>query len=284
MPTDGRCPDDHDLLPLATGETATTAVTAHVAACPSCHDRVQRLRQELANLRGSLGDTAPVDPAVTALPTTVRAAPAGWAAGPGPRQRRRFWPLALGAVLAVTGGLVAAFLTGPDWPTAAEPRVLIKQGEGAGALAEGARVRVGDRLRCTFAIPHGYRPGLFRIEGAGPVMEETDLRVYPGGDGDQMDYPAVGMAALGGPGGTTALVVVANRFGTPTLAAVQQALGESPLPDLPAGLRALLLPDTLTFQGGNPDPAGQARMGTIRDRLAGKFGYVTGIAFRVEAP
>ena len=34
------CPDDGDLLALAAGEPATEAISAHLASCPACRERV----------------------------------------------------------------------------------------------------------------------------------------------------------------------------------------------------------------------------------------------------
>ena len=63
------CPDEHELLPVATGEPAGEAIERHLDACPTCRERVERLRAELAALRLDLegGVTPPStepDPAV----------------------------------------------------------------------------------------------------------------------------------------------------------------------------------------------------------------------------
>jgi hypothetical protein len=47
------CPEDHDLLPLASGEQATGEVTDHVVGCPACSERVDRLTAEVRSLRRS---------------------------------------------------------------------------------------------------------------------------------------------------------------------------------------------------------------------------------------
>ncbi len=50
------CPDEHELLPVATGEPAGDAVEQHLDACPTCRERVEQLRAELTALRLDLGD------------------------------------------------------------------------------------------------------------------------------------------------------------------------------------------------------------------------------------
>jgi hypothetical protein len=63
------CPDEDELLPIATGEPADEALAGHLRGCQACSERVDRLRAELTVLRQDLGDvvkppsTAP-DPAV----------------------------------------------------------------------------------------------------------------------------------------------------------------------------------------------------------------------------
>jgi serine/threonine protein kinase len=52
------CPDEHELLPVALGEPAGEAIEAHLAGCPACRERVERLRAELTALRSDLGDVA----------------------------------------------------------------------------------------------------------------------------------------------------------------------------------------------------------------------------------
>ncbi len=45
------CPDEHELLAVATGEPAVEEIERHLDACPTCRARVERLRAELAALR-----------------------------------------------------------------------------------------------------------------------------------------------------------------------------------------------------------------------------------------
>ena len=52
------CPDEHELLPVATGEPAGEAIERHLDACPICRKRVELLRAELTALRRDLGDGA----------------------------------------------------------------------------------------------------------------------------------------------------------------------------------------------------------------------------------
>jgi serine/threonine protein kinase len=63
------CPDEHELLPVATGEPAGDAIEGHLEGCPDCRERVERLRAELTALRQDLeGGVTPLstepDPAV----------------------------------------------------------------------------------------------------------------------------------------------------------------------------------------------------------------------------
>jgi hypothetical protein len=45
------CPDEPELLAVATGEPAGAAMERHLDACPDCRERVERLRAELMALR-----------------------------------------------------------------------------------------------------------------------------------------------------------------------------------------------------------------------------------------
>ena len=45
------CLEDHELLRLLAGEKAEPAVAAHLAACATCRERLERLRGELRVLR-----------------------------------------------------------------------------------------------------------------------------------------------------------------------------------------------------------------------------------------
>ncbi len=87
------CPDEPELLPVATGEPAGDAIERHLDACPICRGRVELLRAELTALRHDLGDevkppsTEP-DPAVNrdGEPTgggTTLSWPAGYGRGRG---------------------------------------------------------------------------------------------------------------------------------------------------------------------------------------------------------
>ncbi len=48
------CPDENELLPVATGEPAVAAIEQHLEGCPDCRDRLERLRAELTALRRDL--------------------------------------------------------------------------------------------------------------------------------------------------------------------------------------------------------------------------------------
>ena len=55
MTTTLACPDETELLTLATGEPVAAAVTAHVAECASCQAKRDRFQAEVASLRQSHG-------------------------------------------------------------------------------------------------------------------------------------------------------------------------------------------------------------------------------------
>jgi serine/threonine protein kinase len=49
--SNGGCPDEADLLPLTTGESANPQVQEHVRDCPACQNRVKQLQGEITALR-----------------------------------------------------------------------------------------------------------------------------------------------------------------------------------------------------------------------------------------
>ncbi len=49
------CPDEHELLAVATGEPMDDSIEGHLASCPDCRQQVVRLQAELAALRRDLG-------------------------------------------------------------------------------------------------------------------------------------------------------------------------------------------------------------------------------------
>src|SRR4051812_34320864 len=53
------CPDDADLLPMATGEPSDDSVCLHVADCPTCRLRLRRLESEIHSLRRVPDDSLP---------------------------------------------------------------------------------------------------------------------------------------------------------------------------------------------------------------------------------
>jgi anti-sigma factor ChrR (cupin superfamily) len=50
------CPDEHELLVVATGEPAAAAIVEHLEGCEDCRERVDRLRAELTALRRDFND------------------------------------------------------------------------------------------------------------------------------------------------------------------------------------------------------------------------------------
>jgi serine/threonine protein kinase len=50
------CPDEHELLPAATGEPVGDAIERHLGGCPICRGRVDLLRAELTALHHDLAD------------------------------------------------------------------------------------------------------------------------------------------------------------------------------------------------------------------------------------
>lgn len=45
------CPEEHELLAVALGESRNRVLLLHIARCDTCGKRVQRLRKEVALLR-----------------------------------------------------------------------------------------------------------------------------------------------------------------------------------------------------------------------------------------
>jgi predicted Ser/Thr protein kinase len=91
------CPDEHELLSVATGEPAGEAIARHLDACPICAGRVELLRAELTALHQDLGDGA--GPAGDAAPEPIgpEAAAAARARAESPPER----PGAIGRYLVV---------------------------------------------------------------------------------------------------------------------------------------------------------------------------------------
>ena len=58
------CPDEPELLSVATGEPTDEAIVHHVKACAACRGRVERLRAEVSALSRDLGGIPAPDPAV----------------------------------------------------------------------------------------------------------------------------------------------------------------------------------------------------------------------------
>jgi serine/threonine protein kinase len=63
------CPDEPELLAVATGEPIASAMEQHLESCPACRERLERLRAELADLRrdfesGWINPLTEPDPAV----------------------------------------------------------------------------------------------------------------------------------------------------------------------------------------------------------------------------
>ena len=59
MPMTLACPDETDLLMVAMGEPAATAVIDHVDGCSICQARLQRLRSEVGLFRADRADGSP---------------------------------------------------------------------------------------------------------------------------------------------------------------------------------------------------------------------------------
>jgi serine/threonine protein kinase len=90
------CPDEPELLPVATGEPAGEAIGRHLDACPICAGRVDLLRAELAALPHDLGEE-------TKPPSTQ----------PDPAANREGEP--------VVGGTTLSWPAGPAGDAAPEP-------------------------------------------------------------------------------------------------------------------------------------------------------------------
>ena len=88
------CPDEHELLPLATGEPAEAAVERHLSTCPACRGRVERLRAEVSELRRELGGAPAADPSTPDPAAEGQGKPAdGWPhrSLPGRARIHPFW-------------------------------------------------------------------------------------------------------------------------------------------------------------------------------------------------
>ncbi len=93
------CPDEHELLGVATGEPAAHAIAGHLAGCPDCRGRVDRLRAELVALRRDFDDrthlpSAEPNPAVGHAGAACRGVTSlEWVGGSaGPPAAIRLWP------------------------------------------------------------------------------------------------------------------------------------------------------------------------------------------------
>jgi serine/threonine protein kinase len=64
------CPDDHELLAVASGEEATPDLRGHLETCSQCRQRLEQLRAEVSNLRAALcyGDVPAAEPGSDAAP------------------------------------------------------------------------------------------------------------------------------------------------------------------------------------------------------------------------
>ncbi len=56
------CPDEHELLPTAMGDPAVSTIQRHLAVCPGCRGRLERLRAEVSAMRLAFGNPADGDP------------------------------------------------------------------------------------------------------------------------------------------------------------------------------------------------------------------------------
>src|SRR5688572_2583713 len=50
------CPEDHELLALASGDGATPELSSHLDDCSECRQRYRRLLAELSSLREAVGN------------------------------------------------------------------------------------------------------------------------------------------------------------------------------------------------------------------------------------
>jgi serine/threonine protein kinase len=80
------CPDEDELLAIATGDPNAEAIARHLDVCQDCCNRVERLRVELSGLRRDLGGGMAADP----IGSDPAADPEGEASSSGPTL---FWPI-----------------------------------------------------------------------------------------------------------------------------------------------------------------------------------------------
>src|SRR5262245_14472504 len=98
------CPEEHELLPMASGEPADAEVSGHVRGCPACRERVDRMAAEVRSLRLYTSEASsepwpepgfsPGSPVPDAAGMTEDWTPAGSAITPAPPTT---WPDGAGA-------------------------------------------------------------------------------------------------------------------------------------------------------------------------------------------
>jgi predicted Ser/Thr protein kinase len=150
------CPDEHELLPVATGDPALEAIEQHLAGCPDCRERVERLRAGLAALRRDFEGavdfppTEPDPPVNPAREPSNGGATLDWTSDPSATAAPE--PLGPDAVAAARGRAEAR----PERPGAIG-RYLIVEMLGSGTQGEVYRV-IHPRLGRDMVLKLGRQP------------------------------------------------------------------------------------------------------------------------------
>jgi hypothetical protein len=257
--------------------------------CLKCLDkRPERRYSTAAELADDLGRFLRGEP--------TRARPAG------PLERLARWAwrrrarVGLAAAVAVLLAFAAWLWVGQrsagSAPACRAVRVNVGPEGVAGELTQAVPLHTGDRLRLHFRVPHGSRVTLLWLDSEGKVTELTPVVRPAGGDWDEVRYPPRedDVVRLEGPPGTECVLVCAGVDRPPGADDLAAAVGQGPLPALPAGELVLLSRDRVvgTSRGVSApeaDPAAgpvrevEERLDKVRLQLRERCDFLAGVAF-----
>lgn len=160
-----------------------------------------------------------------------------------------------------------------------------------GDITNAVPLRTGDKLQIHCDLPRGLHTALFWFDTEGGLVQ-LPASVRPSGSMDQLVYPAGGVVSVQGSGGTEFALVCARRSSPPSLEDVEKLMDRArPWPKLPAQALLLLNGDTVEVKGARgvhaePEVVAvtevQDRLEQLRQKLAGEFEFIAGIAFSHE--